>query len=76
MVKLLMLLSIGFVVSVGWHLGKIIGFVASDIVEARVKQSKWYAAAIRPKQIRKIDKKPNRPYCGTTIGFCARREDL
>ena len=74
-IKLLTLLIVGFIVSVGWHLGKIIGFVASDIVEARVKRSKWYMAAMKPKQVKMNKPMDNKPYCGTTMGFVARREE-
>ena len=76
MVTLLEYLMVGLLVSIGWHIGKVIGLAIEEIADVRLHRAKWYMNIIRPKQQNMKNKPESRPYGGTTIGFVAKDREL
>lgn len=64
-------LLVGLVVSVGWHIGKVIGEVLMEITLNNLHKADWYGRLNKkiPVEPKKIKKHDHDPYKGTVMGF-------
>ena len=77
-------LLIGLLVSIGWHIGKLIYKLAEEVIFTRLHSEDWYAVLCKkmpaperiPKKHKKPcidDREPVEAYKGTSMGFLAER---
>lgn len=72
-------LLIGLLVSIGWHVGKLIYKLVEEIIFSRLHAQDWYAVLCKkmpaperiPRKKRGEDKNEVEAYKGTSMGFLA-----
>lgn len=67
-------LVIGLVVSVGWHIGKILWRVVDEVVVVQMHKITWYKQLTNPNSVPKTKQINSRPYKGTAMGFKGTKE--
>ena len=67
-------LLIALVVSLAWHIVRVLSNIIEELLVRRMRTTKWFDRVVSGKPTVKRDQKKGGPYSQTKIGFTMRNE--